>query len=100
MYLTAIVVAVYDKNERFLNTLLQNVADRLTENGKLLLLYSNIDRPADYIDTLCKQYQLAVEAKEELDVHAMKASDPFAPTKVQGTKERLQIFIITPSTHK
>jgi hypothetical protein len=89
------ITAVYDKNERFLKTLLQTVTDRLTDTGKLLLLYSNIARPVDYIDGLCKEYNLTVQVKEELDVHAKKSADPLGSAKVQGTKERLQIFIIT-----
>jgi len=85
---------VYDKNERFLRTLLQTVTDRLTDNGKLLLLYSNISRPVDYIDDLCKLNNLTVQAKEELDANSIKNYDFTEPTLVQGTKERLQIFII------
>jgi tRNA1(Val) A37 N6-methylase TrmN6 len=92
---TPFELSVYDKNERFLKTLLQTVTDRLTDTGKLLLLYSNIARPVDYIDGLCKEYNLTVQVKEELDVHAKKSADPLGSAKVQGTKERLQIFIIT-----
>jgi len=90
---------VFDPSSHFIETLLSELRNQLRENGKLVLIFSNLGEliglhEKNFIENLCERYSLFVARKFQVpsNYQPQSVDDPIEKIRVD---EQLQAFIIT-----